>query len=303
MKFANSIANTIQQRPAELVKTTWGRGSWKGVTLARIEFLSDYSIRRPAHDYYVVVYYSGSSPRRLLQKRAGKVHDGRIYPGMCIVAPRGCDGVYEGEATTLTSFYVPHELMVRAAEEVGRTRANYEIVIIFQIWDATIGNLANLFLSEMDRPVHPTQALITDTISHALAGHLLRSYNAFDIQEHPRVGLGPHALSRVIAYIEDHADASIWLDELANIAGVSRFHFSRLFKISTGKSPMAYVEQSRIRKAQQLIVSGRATLAEIALMGGFADQSHFTRRFQLYTGCSPGVFARNKGIRLSHVTA
>ena len=84
--------------------------------------------------------------------------------------------------------------------------------------------------------------------------------------------------------------------ELANIAGGEfDFHFSLLFKMSTGKSPMAYVTRSRIRKAQQLILSGQATLAQIALMVGFADQSHFTRQFQLYAGCTPAVYARDKG--------
>jgi AraC family transcriptional regulator len=113
--------------------------------------------------------------------------------------------------------------------------------------------------------------------------------------------LGPNFLSEVIAYIEDHTDTQIRLDELANIAGVSRFHFSRLFKKTTGKSPMVYVAQSRIRKAQQLILSGKSTLAEVALMVGFADQSHFTRQFQLYAGCTPAVYARNNGIRLFRI--
>jgi len=218
---------------------------------------------------------------------------------MSIIVPRGYDAVYEGEAMSVTSLHVPHELISGAADEIGgRARANYEILNIFEAWDTTIGHLTNLFLDELNRPVHPAQALISDAISSTLATHLLRSYNAFSLQEHLTPGLGPYFLAKVIAYIEDHTETAIRLDELANIAGVSRFHFSRLFKISTGKSPMAYVTGSRIRKAQQLILSGKSTLAEIALMVGFADQSHFTRQFQLHTGCTPAVYARNKGIRL-----
>lgn len=288
----------VLQRPEDgLVLTTLGRDCWKGVTLRRLEFSSDFSIQRPAHEGCNIAYLS-TSKNRIVQKRGGKIHEGRTFAGMVTIAPKGYDAAYEGDGLSVTSLRVPHELMSRASDEIyKRTRANYEIINVFETCDATIGHFTNLLLNELDRSAHPVQALITDAISSALAAHLLRSYNAFDTQEQLATALGQHVLSRVIAYIEDHAENAIQLDELANIAGVSRFHFSRIFKASTGISPIAYVEQSRIRKAQQLIQLGQLPLAEIALIVGFADQSHFTKRFKRYTGCTPYVFARNNGIQ------
>lgn len=298
MKPTTSITNILQQLPDAPVLTTRERDRWKGVTVDFHEYTPNYSVATPAHDHYLVCYVTAGKGK-LTQKRDGRIHEGTLCAGMTIIMPVGYDSVWEGEAAASARLRVPHELVSKAVDEIGEsTNASYEIINVFQTWDATIGHLANLFLGEMDRPVHPAQALISDTISSALAGHLLRSYNAFDIQEHPISGLAPHVLSRVVAYIEEHTENTIRLDELANIAGVSRFHFSRLFKASTNTSPMAYVEQSRIRKAQSLILKGEISLAEIALMVGFADQSHFTRRFQLYTGCTPAVFARSKGIKL-----
>jgi len=105
-------------------------------------------------------------------------------------------------------------------------------------------------------------------------------------------GLRARTLSDVLAYMNEHMSEPVGLAELANVAHVSRFHFTRLFKTSTGLSPMAYLERSRIRRAQELIVSGEMRLAEIAVAMGFADQSHFTRRFRRHTGRTPGSIAR-----------
>ena len=56
-----------------------------------------------------------------------------------------------------------------------------------------------------------------------------------------RGGLAGGALRRVRAYIDDHIGERISLDELAREAGVTRFHFARQFRLSTGESPMGYV--------------------------------------------------------------
>ncbi len=84
---------------------------------------------------------------------------------------------------------------------------------------------------------------------------------------------------------------------LAAVVNVSRFHFARLFRRSTGMPPIAFVEQCRIRRAQTLIVETDLPLSDIALVIGFADQSHFTRRFHRHVGCAPAQFAREHGRR------
>jgi len=79
---------------------------------------------------------------------------------------------------------------------------------------------------------------------------------------------------------------------LASVANVSRFHFARLFRRSTGSSAIAYLEQVRMRRAQELIRHGRLPLAQVAALVGYADQSYFTRRFRLAVGVTPARYAR-----------
>ncbi|BBD07253.1 helix-turn-helix domain-containing protein [Desulfovibrio ferrophilus] len=79
------------------------------------------------------------------------------------------------------------------------------------------------------------------------------------------------------------------LDDLAQIACLSKFHLQRLFVTQTGMSPADYRLQCRISRALHLIVSG-TPLTEAGLACGFADQSHFTRAFRHAVGVPPGRF-------------
>lgn len=102
-------------------------------------------------------------------------------------------------------------------------------------------------------------------------------------------------LRRLEAFVQGNLYRSIALAELAAVAGISRFHFCRLFKRRTGLTPMAFVERLRIERAKQLMRDTRLGLAEVALLAGFADQSHFTHRFRRRVGVTPAAFARQAG--------
>jgi len=108
-----------------------------------------------------------------------------------------------------------------------------------------------------------------------------------------RGGLAGGALRRVRAYIDGHIGEHISLDELARQAGVSRFHFARQFRLSTGESPMGYLRRVRIERSKSILQSRETTIAEVAVRLGFSDQSHFTRIFGRLVGVSPGSFARS----------
>jgi AraC family transcriptional regulator len=113
------------------------------------------------------------------------------------------------------------------------------------------------------------------------------------VRQRFRGGLAGGALRRVRAYIDDHIGEHISLDELACQAGVSRFHFARQFRLSTGESPMGYLRRVRIERSKRILQTRGTTIAEVAARLGFSDQSHFTRIFGRLVGVSPGSFARS----------
>ena len=105
-----------------------------------------------------------------------------------------------------------------------------------------------------------------------------------------RGGLPPRTSRRVREYIEGHLEENISIQVLAQIAGLSMFHFARVFKQSEGVTPHDYVVQSRIRRVQQLLANTTLSLSEIAIASGFSDQSHCTRRFREHIGVTPSYY-------------
>jgi len=112
-------------------------------------------------------------------------------------------------------------------------------------------------------------------------------------EELPRFqgGLSHDVLRRVVEHVDAHLGERMSLDQLAGLAGMSRFHFARQFRISTGQSPMGYVRQARIERATAILRERNTTIARVAVNLGFADQSHFTRTFGRFVGVSPKSFA------------
>ncbi len=84
---------------------------------------------------------------------------------------------------------------------------------------------------------------------------------------------------------------NISLEDIAAVVGLSRFHFLRLFKNTTGFSPHAYLIQRRIELAKQSIEKGQC-LTDAAINSGFSDQSHLTRCFKSTLGVTPGQYQK-----------
>lgn len=106
-------------------------------------------------------------------------------------------------------------------------------------------------------------------------------------------GLRPRALRLALEFIERHLGERFTLAALAASAGVSRFHFARLFRITTGHSPMEYLMRTRIERSTAILLQGDCSVCEVAALLGFCDQSHFTRTFRRVIGASPREFVRN----------
>jgi AraC family transcriptional regulator len=113
-------------------------------------------------------------------------------------------------------------------------------------------------------------------------------------------GFRQRALLRAHSYMENHIGENVSLGDLAEAACVSRFHFARLFRVSTGNSPMAFLLRLRVERAKEMLRRGDAKIAEIAAALGFFDQSHFARSFRRVVGVSPREFMHNQADARRH---
>lgn len=94
-------------------------------------------------------------------------------------------------------------------------------------------------------------------------------------------------------YLEENSHRNLSQWEIAEVAGLSEFHFSRTFRRIIGVPPHAYHLRIRIRRAQELLSQG-ASIVSAALETGFVDQSHFTHCFKKTVGVSPGRYRLHK---------
>jgi len=109
-----------------------------------------------------------------------------------------------------------------------------------------------------------------------------------------RGGLPPRLTRHIGEYIESHLGENISLDRMAEMAGLSVFHFARAFRQSFGAPPHSYMLRRRIERADHLLKDTGLALSEIALSTGFSDQSHFARHFRRITGMTPSAARWNQ---------
>jgi AraC-like DNA-binding protein len=97
-------------------------------------------------------------------------------------------------------------------------------------------------------------------------------------------------LARSLAFIRQHLNEPLSVQTLADVAGLSRAHFSRVFLSCEGVAPAEYVLNERMRRAARLLVSGAASVKRISGDCGFEDPNYFAKAFRRTFGASPTEF-------------
>ena len=105
-------------------------------------------------------------------------------------------------------------------------------------------------------------------------------------------GNEPAAIRIARDYITEYYERNISLRELGTVTGLSPFHLSRVFSSTVGMPPHAFQTSTRISAGKKWIRCGR-TVAEAAVLVGFADQSHFHRHFRRLMKVTPGEYLKN----------
>jgi len=138
---------------------------------------------------------------------------------------------------------------------------------------------------------HRPSALFVQSIAQSLAVHLVRTYTDPNAKgREQRGGLPAFKLRRVTDLLETHLDEEFSLDRLAREAGVSEFHFCRLFKKTTGFAPSGYFIRMRMEKARRLLRETTKSVIEVGLDVGYSSPSHFAHIFRREVGVAPSDY-------------
>ena len=94
-------------------------------------------------------------------------------------------------------------------------------------------------------------------------------------------------IKNVKAYLEEHYDENISLQDAANEAGMTPQYFSTIFKQSTGQNFIEWLSEFRIKKAKEYLDEPGAVIKEVCFKVGYNDPNYFSRIFKKISGVTP----------------
>jgi len=251
----------------------------------------------PLHDvvepmsHHVIMAYNGVMQR--MERRSGKsVAIGTFRPGALIIIPEGSSSRWDiPKPVDVVQLYLPDAILKRVAEEAGtsgpadlleRTAHPDPITsrLLLSASDALEGNGA-------------LDTLFRHQLINLLATRLLAAHAGSPTTFQPTMGgLSPKVLLRAIERLRSDSETDVSLDALASDAGLSRFHFCRSFKESTGLSPHAWLRQHRLEQAMNMLRESDDSIVSVAAALGYSSQTAFAAAFKKLTGETPSDWRR-----------
>ena len=223
----------------------------------------------------------------------------RLRKGCFFLTSGGAPYDVRWKAVTSEAFeamYVFIELPVlqRALEEafgVDAKKAKLRDVSAFT--DEPLSSLMQHIRDELMR--ESASALYVSALAQAVAVHLARNYtDKIAEPQSDSPSLPGYKLRQITDWMAEHVADEFSLEQLATRAGLSKFHFRRLFKHATGVSPSRHQINLRINRARQLLRETKKSVIEVALDVGYTNPSHFAQVFRRETGLTPSKYRRQR---------
>jgi AraC family transcriptional regulator len=251
----------------------------------------------PLHDvveamnHHVIMAYNGMIQR--MERRSGRsVASGTFRPGVVIIIPEGSSSRWDiPKPVDVVQLYLPHATLKRAADEA-------DMAAPIDLMERTAHPdpfTSRLLLSAADvmEGNGALDTLFRQQLTDLLATRLLIAHAGSPTTFQPTMGgLSPKVLLRAIERLRSHSDADVSLDALASDAGLSRFHFCRAFKESTGLSPHAWLRQHRLEQAMNMLRDTDVSVVSVAAALGYSSQTAFAAAFRKLTGETPSEWRR-----------
>jgi AraC family transcriptional regulator len=249
-----------------------------------------HDVVEPMADHVVMTYPTGV---QRLERRSGKsVAIGTARSGVVTIIPAGSRARWDIPGpVNVVQLYLPHKTLVRVAGEAD-TPSPGELLERTGHPDPITSRLL-VSASDAIQGSAALDELFRHQLNDLIATRLLAAHVGSPAVFQPTLGgLAPTALRRAIERLHSDDDTDVSLAALASDAGLSRFHFCRAFKESTGLSPNAWLRQLRLEQAMQMLRDTDDPVVSIAAALGYASQTAFAAAFRKLTGETPSDWRR-----------
>jgi len=249
-----------------------------------------HNVVEPMADHVVMTYPTGV--QRLERRSAKSVAIGTARPGVVTIIPAGSSARWDIPGPLdVIQLYLPQRTLLRIAGE-AHTVATGELLERTGHPDRVT---SRLLLSAADSlEGHAVvDALFRQHLTDLLANRLLAAHAGSPATLQPVTGGLTHRVLRgAIERLRSDSDADVSLAALASDAGLSRFHFCRAFKESTGLSPHAWLRQHRLEQAMNMLRDSDDPVVSIAVALGYSSQTAFAAAFRKLAGETPSDWRR-----------
>ena len=161
-----------------------------------------------------------------------------------------------------------------------------------QLNDPLSGNLVMYIIQEIrfnsgSACIH-LAPMIATLMNYLISKH--QEYLQFENDKIP--GITPFRIKQIEQHIKNRIDSCITTSELAQLCGLSQYHFIRMFKRTTGQTPHQYINRLKMEKAKELLGSENKSIIQVGFATGFDNPSHFTQVFKSIVGITPLKFRK-----------
>jgi AraC family transcriptional regulator len=271
--------------------------NWRGFGISKHRLPPGSSPERLAGGHYVVVQLNNSVKMDI--EISGNHYKGRFFKGDVSYSPPGiwCRSTWEQEREVLIISLDTNFVAARVRNGLPSEKLNFSPQ--FRVRDPLIEGIAQALGTEVSKEsaklLNDSQGLAindyANSLAEVLASHIIKDYTTPAPSDNLKSGkLAPVKLRRATAFINENLEEGITLADIADAVEMSPFHFARMFKQTTGFTPLQYVMEQKIEHSKSLLQKPELPLADIAFKLGFASQSHFTLHFRRLTGTTPKHF-------------
>ncbi len=239
-----------------------------------------------AHDNFEFTIPLSHSPKLLIENKEFRLPRRNIFP---------CNpGQYHGPAEVARQHrIIVLQLTPQRLQEIASSmfdKCNTEFHNIPIPMDFYVESLIEKFIDE-SKNKQAGYLFILESLSSLLGAEILRTLRSnLEFRKNTLNDISKKDINRALEYLHANLNQNFSLTDLAEITSLSKYHFMRVFKNETGKTPYRYYIDLKIEKAIELLKAHKYSITDICFFCGFRDHSHFSRTFKNKTGMTPSLF-------------
>lgn len=214
--------------------------------------------------------------------------------GGITVAPRGHDGHWRTSGRIqVSNIYLGNDRLLSFSEQIAEGRA-FELFDRVHQPDPQLFAIMAMLSREVEAPQQDSSVFIEYAVD-LMCYQLIRQHSSLALADfRPARGLPRWQVQRVLGYMRDNLASDVTLQDLADVLGMSRFHFCTAFRAATGSTPHETLVRIRMKAACDYLRDSQVPIRSIARLCGYGSPSAFSAAFHKAMGCTPRHFRNER---------